>query len=64
MRFNCACALVLAGREEDARDVLVQLLAAGGLTAAELGDADLAQVRGRPWFQGLAAAAAAEGPGA
>ena len=57
-RFNCACALALCGREEDARALLGQLVACGGITADELGaDADLGCVRDRPWFQELLAAA-------
>lgn len=58
MRFNHACTLALAGREEQAQAALTALLGCGGVSAADLAsDADLARVRGTEWFQQLLAAA-------
>ena len=54
VRFNCACALTLAGQEAEASALLGQLVACGGITSADLmADEDLGSVRDRPWFQEL-----------
>ena len=51
VRFNCACALVLAGKEDEARGLLLQLLGWGSTSASDmLADPDLQTVKDRPWF--------------
>lgn len=57
VRFNHACTLALAGREEQAQAALMALLECGGVSAADLAsDADLARVQSTGWFQQLLAA--------
>ncbi|KXZ53952.1 hypothetical protein GPECTOR_6g870 [Gonium pectorale] len=75
VRYNAACALALAGREQvqgkgkgqgqgEAHSLFSSLLAAGALRAAELAaDEDLSPLRGAAWLQGLMAAAAAAAGG-
>jgi len=55
MRYNAACALALAGREEECGAVVAAILHAGEASIAEvLADEDFAAVRSSSWMQQLA----------
>ncbi|GLC42096.1 hypothetical protein PLESTM_001290900 [Pleodorina starrii] len=54
VRYNLACALALAGREQESAQLLAALLSCGAVQPAELTqDVDLEPVRHLPWFQAL-----------
>eukprot|EP00873_Tetraselmis_striata_P005025 jgi/Tetstr1/425289/TSEL_015740.t1 len=57
VRYNYGCALAAAGQEDTAAEVFAALLRARGPAVAQdlREDADLAEFRGREWFQRLAA---------
>ncbi|GAX83256.1 hypothetical protein CEUSTIGMA_g10682.t1, partial [Chlamydomonas eustigma] len=57
VRFNCACALAVSGREEECCALLKQLASIQGLRTEDLiQDLDLANVRPKQWFKDLLAA--------
>ncbi|EFJ48167.1 hypothetical protein VOLCADRAFT_91252 [Volvox carteri f. nagariensis] len=54
VRYNLACALALAGRHQEAHQLLTALLSCGAVRPSELvRDVDLEAVRHLPWFQAL-----------
>jgi HEAT repeat protein len=54
VRYNAACAAALAGQHSIAQQLLMQLAAAGSLSAADAAaDEDLASIKGQQWFQEL-----------
>eukprot|EP00966_Prymnesium_polylepis_P022987 528512-Prymnesium_polylepis.1 len=59
MRYNCACALALGGREDECALWLARCVADGSVDAHEVvADDDFAPLRAREWMAALVAPAA------